>query len=313
MLKKGVLAGLKRGWRSYLWVLKILLPISFLTACLAWSGLIGKVLFLFQPVMGPLRLPAEAALPLLIGLTGGFYGGLAAMTALPFSQAQLTLMAIFMLMAHNLIQEGLIQAKSGLKPLKSIVFRITAALIAVYVSARLMGAPPAESLAGAAAGGAGPGFWEMTAAWAGETAVLSLKILVIVVSLSVLMETIRSMGWTKPVLKPFGPVLFLLGLSRRTGLLWLTAALFGLVYGAALIVEEAGRGELSPEELEDLQLSIGLNHSMIEDSLIFVALGCGLGWILLPRLVMAALAVRLLRLGRRVRRRAGLFHPEMKS
>ena len=250
--------------------------------------------------MGPLRLPAEAALPLLIGMTGGFYGGLAAMTALPFSQAQLTLMAVFMLMAHNLIQEGLIQARSGLNPLKSTVFRIIAALVTVYISARLMGAPPAESLAGGAVEVTGTGFGEMAAAWAGETAVLSLKILVIVVSLSVVMETVRSLGWTEAILRPFGPVLFLLGLSRRTGLLWLTAALFGLVYGAALIVEEAGQGELSPEELEELQLSIGLNHSMIEDSLIFIALGCGLGWILLPRLVVAALAVRLLRLGRLV-------------
>jgi hypothetical protein len=235
------------------------------------------------------------------------------MTALPFSQVQLTLMAIFMLMAHNLIQEGLIQAKSGLRPLKSTAFRIIAALIAVYISARLMGAPPAESLAGAAAGAAGPGFWGMAAGWAGGTAVLCLKILVIVVSLSMVMETIRSLGWTDSILKPFGPVLFLLGLSRRTGLLWLTAALFGLVYGAALIVEEAGRGDLTPQELEELQLSIGLNHSMIEDSLIFVALGCSLSWILLPRLVVAAAAVRVLRLGRRVMRRGGLFHPEMKS
>ena len=54
-----------------------------------------------------------AALPLLIGMLTGVYGGIAAMVVLPFSSAQMTLMAVFILMAHALIQEGIIQGKSG--------------------------------------------------------------------------------------------------------------------------------------------------------------------------------------------------------
>jgi hypothetical protein len=84
-------------------------------------------------------------------------------------------------------------------------------------------------------------------------------------------------------------------------MLWLTAVVFGLAYGGAVIVEEAKNGDLSPEELEILHLSIGINHSMIEDPLLFMALGLSAFWLWVPRLIMAILAVHVLRLWYRYR------------
>jgi len=72
--------------------------------------------------------------------------------------------------------------------------------------------------------------------------------------------------------------------------------IFGLAYGAAVIVEEAEKGHLSREELERLHLSIGINHAIIEDPSLFLALGLGAFWLWAPRLIMAILAVHLLRL-----------------
>ena len=43
----------------------------------------------------------------------------------------------------------------------------------------------------------------------------------------------------------------------------MTAAIFGLAYGAAVIVEEAKEGHLAREELEGLHLSIGINHALL--------------------------------------------------
>jgi len=74
--------------------------------------------------------------------------------------------------------------------------------------------------------------------------------------------------------------------------------MFGLAYGGAVIVEEAKRGNLTDEELERLQLSIGINHSMIEDPALFLPFGIGMFWLWVPRLVMAIVAVRLLALWR---------------
>jgi hypothetical protein len=80
------------------------------------------------------------------------------------------------------------------------------------------------------------------------------------------------------------------------GILWLTAAVFGLTYGAAVIVEEARAGSFERGDIERLQLSIGINHALIEDPAIFMALGIPALWLWLPRLVAALAAVHLYRL-----------------
>ncbi len=66
------------------------------------------------------------------------------------------------------------------------------------------------------------------------------------------------------ILHVMAPVLKILGLGKQTGFLWFTAAIFGLTYGAAVIVEETKAGDFSKKELERLQISIGINHAMIE-------------------------------------------------
>ena len=116
-LKEGGIAGLKKGWGGFVWMMKIVIPISLFTSVLDWSGLLGRLDFLLKPLMGIFSLPPTAALPLVIGMLSSVYGGLAAMAVLPFSAAQMTLMAVFILMAHSLIQEGIIQGRYGPHPL----------------------------------------------------------------------------------------------------------------------------------------------------------------------------------------------------
>ena len=89
------------------------------------------------------------------------------------------------------------------------------------------------------------------------------------------------------------PVLKIFGLSRRTGFLWLTAAVCGLTYGAAVIVEEVKEGNLSKDELESLHISIGINHAMIEDAALFLSMGISLFWLCIPRIAAAIIIVQL--------------------
>lgn len=300
------LTGLKKGVGAFWWLIKVLVPISLATMLLQWFGVMAALEFIFRPLMAPLGLPPEAAFPLLIGLTAGFYGGLAVMTALPFTLAQLNLMGVFLLLAHSLIQEAAIQARSGLGATKSVVIRLGAAVLTVAVLSRLMGGDTAAPILTQAAAAARPEFMVALTGWLWSTVKLCLTILVIVSVLTAAMDLMKAHGWVEKADKPLRPFLRAMGLSRRSGFLWLTAVVFGLVYGAALIMEEARAGYLDDDELEDLQVSIGLNHSMIEDTIIFAAIGCNILWIAVPRLAMAVLAVRLNRLARRMFRRPRL-------
>ena len=61
LLKTGTMAGLKKGWSGFLWMMKIIFPISLCTAILDWSGLLRHLDFLLKPLMGFLSLPPAAA------------------------------------------------------------------------------------------------------------------------------------------------------------------------------------------------------------------------------------------------------------
>jgi hypothetical protein len=95
------------------------------------------------------------------------------------------------------------------------------------------------------------------------------------------------------LVKILNPFLKIMGLNERVGLLWLTAVVFGIAYGAAVIVEEAKEGNFSTEELERLHISIGINHSMVEDPTLFAALGLSVFWLWIPRVITAIVAVYL--------------------
>ncbi len=295
-IREGVRSGWVKGWDGFIWMMKIIVPVSLLTTLLDRSGWLGRIDPLLQPAMGFLNLPPEAALPLLIGMLANIYGGIAAMVVLPLTPGQMTLIAIFLLTAHNLIQEGVIQAKSGLHPLKATLFRIAAAAATVLCVAPFLD-PGAASTGGAAGPAEAVRPWfDVLQAWAWTTLLLAVKILFIILGIMILMETLKRSGWIHPIVKICTPFLKLMGLNPKVGLLWMTAVIFGLAYGGAVIVEEARNGDLSRTDLEMLHLSIGINHSMVEDPILFMALGISAFWLYIPRLVMAIVTVRLMRL-----------------
>ena len=293
-LRLSLTSGLAKGWSGFAWMLKILLPISLLTSLLAWSGWINRLDFILEPVMGVIGLPPMAALPLIAGLLTGIYGAIAAMAPLTLTVDQMTLLTIFLLISHNLIQEGVVQSKSGLPFLKATLFRLIASILTVMVVSRFMGHETATNALTDAPVIIQAPFFSMLKTWTVATLFLSAKILVIIMSIMIILEIMKSYSLIDRIVRVMAPVFKALGLGTQTGFLWLTAATFGLTYGAAVIVEEAKEGNFSKDELERLHLSIGINHSMVEDPALFLSLGLGLFWLCVPRLAAAIIAVQLL-------------------
>jgi len=301
-IREGFVNGINRGWQGFLWMMKIIIPISFLTALLAWSGWIEKLDILIEPVMGLLNLPTMAAIPLLVGMLTGIYGGIAAMAVLPLSSEQMTIIAIFLLISHNLVQEGIIQGNSGINPMKATLFRIGASIITVLIVAQCIDLTDTVAVAsGGASAGASQPFLTMVHEWGSTILVLVIKIFFIIMGILITLEIFKNLGWIAHVVDSLSPLLKVMGLGRKVGILWITAVVFGLSYGGAVIVEEAREEHLTKRDLETLHLSIGINHSMIEDPALFLPLGVGAFWLWVPRLLMALVAVRLLTLWQNLR------------
>jgi len=300
-LRYSLKGGLKKGWEGFYWMLKIIVPVSFFTALLEYSGLLNTLNLVLEPAMSVLNLPPIAALPLVVGMLTGIYTGIAAMVVLPLTIDQMTLIAVFLLISHNLIQEGIIQAKSGLGVLKATLVRLAASVATVIVVSQFL---DNGSRAGAAMSGTLSGtrpFLVMLKAWSLTTLSLFAKILVIIMAIMIVMEIMRNYNLIGYIVRILNPFLKILGLEKKVGMLWITAVVFGLSYGAAVIVGEAKNGSFTRAELENLHLSIGINHAIIEDPAIFMSLGLNAFWLWVPRFVAAVAAVHIFALWRKIR------------
>jgi hypothetical protein len=288
--------GLAKGWWGFLWMIRIILPVSFGTFLLDFSGWLGRIDGLLEPLMGAIHLPAVAALPLLAGLLTGIYGAVAAMSVLPLSVAQMTLIAVFLLIAHSLVQEGLVQHRSGCPAWLATTVRLTAAVMTVWGLGWIFGLETVRKIAEPVPSAAGNAFGPALTAWTVEMVGLCLQMLLIITTLMILMAILKQYHVIDKLVRIITPCLYLLGLDRQVGMLWITASVFGITYGGAVIVAETNARQIPPCRLRALHLSIGINHAMVEDPALFLPLGIHPFWLWVPRLITAMVFTHLYRL-----------------
>jgi len=225
------------------------------------------------------------------------------MVMLPLTSEQMTLIAVFILISHNLVQEGIIQAKSGIHPLKATLFRLTASVITVIVVARFLKPDTLAVMSEGMSRAAVQPLMSMLKIWFIASFYLCIKMFLIIMALMILLGIMKSFNIIHHIVRVISPVLKAMGLNQKVGILWITAAVFGIAYGAVVIVEEAKEGNFDRQELEKLHISIGINHSMVEDPALFLTLGLNAFWLWVPRLLTAVLAVHLFALWHRIKSR----------
>jgi hypothetical protein len=301
-LKLGLRTGAKRGWGSFIWICKIIIPVSFAAAVIQWTGWLSYLDFLLHPLMNVINLPAAAALPIIIATTVSFYAGIAIMVVLPFSIEQIILIALFITIAHMLPVEGIVQHKSGLNIAKATLVRVGAAILAVFVVSRFFTDTSASISLPASLAAQAP-FTEVLRDWGIDTAILCSRIFVIIMLVMMALYALEYLGWIKHLVRFFKPLMKVLGLPDQATTMWVTGAGFGLLYGSAVIAEETKKGNLTKAELEHLQVSIAINHSIVEEPALFLALGVNPLWILIPRFTLAIIAVHALRVVRYLKKR----------
>jgi hypothetical protein len=243
--------------------------------------------------MSVINLPAAAALPIIVAMTVSFYAGIAIMVVLPFTGEQIILIALFIMIAHMLPVEGIVQHKSGLNIIKATLVRIGGAVLSVLVVSQFF-TDTSQSISLPASLAVQPPFVEALKAWALDTLLLCGRVFVIIMLVMMALHASTSLGWIKYLVKFFKPLMKILGLPDQAATMWVTAAGFGLLYGSAVIMEEAKKGDLTKEELEHLQISIGINHSVVEETTLFLVLGANPLWLFIPRFVAAIIAVHAL-------------------
>jgi len=294
-LYSSTLTALQKSRKTTWWLLKLILPISLTVSFLQYWGVIAWIATYLKPIFSLIGLPGESAVVFITSLFVPLYGPIAVISTLPLTIREITIMAIMCLITHNLFMETAIQKKTGSSAVALLILRPVMSFIAAFglnlVLPEHIGAIHAvhKSVAFGSVG-------DMLLNWIQTAGYLSLKIAIIVSGLMILQSILKEFNILPIISKVFAPFMRVMGLTDESSFLWFVAQTLGLTYGSAVMLEEVENKEITPYSANLLNFHIAINHSLLEDTLLFVAIGVPIGWITIPRIILAMIVVWCLRL-----------------
>jgi len=126
------------------------------------------------------------------------------------------------------------------------------------------------------------------ALWGSLSSVFSIA--KVVIPLMIVMQLAKDYHLLDHLSKYLKPLTDFLGMSRNSGFPLMVGLLFGLAYGAGVIVQSAKEGNLTRKDMVLLSVFLATCHAVFEDVLIFAAIGAN-GWLILVARVAAGLLV----------------------
>lgn len=293
-LLKIVKTSFPQGMKTALWLLKLTIPVSFLVFLLDFFGILNLIAGWVAPLFALIGLSGQASIVLITSLFTNIYSVIAVMTTLGTGYREGTILAVMCLISHALIVETAIQRKTGSRAWQMVLIRLSGSLIAAWaLNLFLPGEPASEIQNSVFQEGM---FLPALLNWLSGISITSLKIVILVNLLLILQKTLHEFGLIKWILKPFEPLLGLMGLPKDTGFLWMVAYTLGLSYGGAIMINQSEEGKLSRRNADFLNYHIALSHSQLEDTLLFVSMGYPVLILVFPRILLAVISVWLRRL-----------------
>ena len=276
---------------------KIMVPLIVAVKVLQEVGGITYLGDLLSPVMRVVGLPGSMGLVWATAIAGNLYGGVIVFASLAPAEAitiaQTTVLAVMMLVAHNLPIELRITQKAGVRLPFMAALRVGCAFLLGWILFttyawggwlqelnELRWAPPVKDPS-------------LTAWMVGQVRELIFIFLVILVLLFVL-KVLTRIGLTDIMVRVLNPVLRLLGIGPSATTITIVGMSLGIAYGGGLIIQEAVSGRADRRDVLFSLSLMGLCHSIIEDTLLLAIFGAHSSGILWGRIVFSLLAVFLL-------------------
>jgi len=297
-LRGVVLAGLKTGSKACFFLLKIIIPVSLAVSLLNYSGVLPWIAGFINPVMKLIGLRGEAALVFVTSILLNNYSAIAVVQTLEFSGREISIMAVMCLVAHNMLVETAVMKKIGSSAIKMVVLRIGMALIAAFLLNLIM--PKNITLFGTMVSAAGTVGTASTGAvpfliylgdWASSTLSMALKITLFVLGLMVLQRLLDEFKITNFLSRVFAPLMKFFGLPKSGSFLWIVVNTLGYAYGAAVVMDQVKSGAMTSQEADLFNHHAAISHSLLEDTLLWLAVGVSLLWLVPPRLILALVVV----------------------
>ena len=216
--------------KTTIWLLKIMIPISFVVCLMEYYGIIAWCAQWLNPLFCHIGLPGASSIAFLTGATATTYAALAVMMTMQLTLRQATVIAIMVLICHALPLECTVNKKVGSKPFRMGFLRICGALLsAVFLNFALpeMSEPFSSSMISAEESTIG----EVLRAWIASSLKLSAMIFAIIYALMFIQRFMEKYGLMQKLTKPLEPLMVLFGFFM-TMVIELPSSLFDLAFGA---------------------------------------------------------------------------------
>lgn len=265
-----------------------MIPISLIVTLLQHYGVLEQFASLLNPFFSYLGLPGTSAVIFVSGALAGTYAGIAAMTAIPLTMKQASILAVMIALCHALPMECAVNKKTGSSFWKMGILRILMALLCAAVLNIVlpqfpghylyMGVPSTVSLE------------TLLSAWLVSQLKMSAMVYLIIYLLMVVQHAIEAYSLLPLLSRLLEPLMKLFGLPRQSAYMWLVGNVLGISYGSAVMLELEERGTITQEDANDVNHHLIMNHSMLEDTIVFSVTGIS-GLLLITTRLTAALVL----------------------
>ncbi len=285
--------------RIYWMLARIMVPIMVGAEVLLRLGVIEHIAPLFEPLMSAVGLPAELGLAWLTAIVVGLWGAVPLLfTLVPVSSLTVGEVSIFsalLLFAHGLPLEQKIIQTVGPGFWFTTFLRVAGGLLYAFLLHHTL------QFTGWLSAPVDPTWIPMSATPSWPEFFISLTeamvwMLVILVGLFWALELFKAFGIMNLLMKALLPVLRLAGIQKEAGHLTLVGLFLGISFGAGVLIREARSRTVSPRQIFLSCVLMGFAHSIVEDTLLMMALGADVFAILLGRVVFAIVATGLIAL-----------------
>jgi hypothetical protein len=286
-MKKGLLVGLKTTWTLG----KIIFPITLIMAILQYTPILPWLAKAITPFMQLFGLTGDAAIPLVLGYFLNLYAAIGAILTLHLTVKEVFILAIMLSFAHNLLVESSVAVKAGVKLWIVLTARLGLSFLsAIMVNLFWHGGNETAKYGFVQTGVTDPSGFAAISLEAIQKAGLGIfQLAIIVIPLMFVIQILKDLQWLTKFSKVMSPFTRSLGMQENTSMTMAAGLLFGLAYGAGVMIQAVEEDGVSKKDLTLAFIFLVSCHAVVEDTLIFVPLGIPVWGLFVIRLGVAIL------------------------
>ena len=276
---------------------KILIPFIFIIKILEEIGIVKIISNFFEPIVQLLGLPAELGIVWVTAIIINVYAAIVLfiniVPSLDLTVAQVTVLTVVILIAHNILVESAISHAAGVSFFYASVLRIGIAFLGGFILYKIyfyfgflqekfslvleQRVVPTDYYS-----------WML-----GQVESL-IYIFCIICVLVFFLNLLKKIGVENLIKKLLTNPLKLMGISSSAINIIIVGLTIGLQFGGGLLIKEAKSGSINKQSIL-LSLSLlNLVHAVIEDSILMIIIGGHISGVLIFRVIFSLLIVFLI-------------------